>query len=99
MKGRVNRWVGHDEWNNEECKMILFGPFNASLQEVRWCLPQGECFQVSEAICKDGNVGNLEEPLTGLSEWVPSEAIILSYLFHCGGRLSDLNGKEKWKCS
>ena len=58
--------------------MILFGPFNASLQEERWCLPQGECFQVSEAICKDGNVGNLEEPLTGLSEWVPSEAIVLS---------------------
>lgn len=68
LKGRVNRWVGYVEWNNEECKMILFGPFNASLQEVRWCLPQGECFQVSEAICKDGNVGDLEEPLTGLSE-------------------------------
>ena len=62
-------------------------------------LPQGECFQACEAICKDGNVGSLEEPLTGLSEWVPSEAIILSCLFHCGGRLSDLNGKEKWKCS
>ena len=28
-------------------------------------LPQGECFQDSEAFCKEGNVRILEEPLTG----------------------------------
>lgn len=79
--------------------MIIFGLFNDSLQEVRWCLPQGEYFQVSEAICKDKNVGNLEEPLTRLSEWVPSEDIILSCLIYYGGRLSELNENDQWKCN
>ena len=44
--------------------MKLHGPFIVFPQEEWLVLPQGECFQVFEAIHRDGNVEYLEEPLT-----------------------------------
>ena len=44
--------------------MTLLGPISV-LPRGHVVSPQGECFQILEAFCKEGNVEDLEEPLTG----------------------------------
>ena len=55
----------YEDRNSEEWKMNLLGPIYTLPRGSGWFSPQGVCFQNPEAFCKEGNVGILEEPLTG----------------------------------